>query len=272
VSSFLSQIGTASWLANFVGTMVGVTIGGLVALFALRKQLKSDRDLFKATLEEQRKEERRLRRREVVIELATRLKPAGDRLQSLEGLDLRADKWPDYRSSCDSVKSLEAQLWINGLFDLVDETHAVLSTCYAVWDSAHRAMEQVIAEHPDEYDPQDRRIFRSMAMAQMMTGRRVLQSLVTVLLAWEGDDQLNLPALPTASDLNEVPFLVRREMTKPLGPTEQKLRLDRLLKNGKITSEQHAAGIEQADAGSERLSKPKRARRAARDPSADPAE
>ena len=80
MSSFLSQIGTASWLANFVGTMVGVTIGGLVALFALRKQLKSDRDLFKATLEEQRKEERRLRRREVVIELATRLKPAGDRL------------------------------------------------------------------------------------------------------------------------------------------------------------------------------------------------
>jgi hypothetical protein len=258
--NFFSQVGTASWLANFVGTMIGVAIGGLVAIFVLREQLKSDRALFKTTLEEQRNDERRLRRREVAVELAKRLKPAADRLQNFSGLDPWADEWPDYDSSCDAVRSLETQLWINGLYEVVNETRVVLSICREVWGSAHRALEQVVAEHPDEYDPQDLRILRSMVTAELMTGRRMLQSLVTVLLAWEGDDQLSFPERPTVDDLNVIQYQVRQVMTDPLGPTDQESRLDRLLENGKITSEQYAAGMKQADAEWKRLSKPKHTR------------
>src|SRR6185437_12211591 len=287
-TNFLSEIGSASWLANFVGSMAGVIIGGFIALFALSKQLKqnrelssdqhrndrsalsaqlkqdrdlfamqseNDRTLFKQMLEAQRENARRERRRAVATELAMRLKPAADRLLSFEGLDvLQEAAWPDYWPSSRAVKDLEVLLYANEMEYLMPHVSTVLLECSEIWRMAHDEIETCIADRPDEYDSQDPRIIGSMISAQLMTGRRDLETLVSRLLAWEGENTLRFPDTATTDELNSVRWVVHQRMTEPLGQTEQELRLQRQLKAGTITRQQFDVALahiqQEADAHS----------------------
>jgi hypothetical protein len=253
---------TTAWLANFLGSMIGVAVGAFVALFVLHRQLKqdrelfvqqgrNDRELFMQTLAAERDKEKRIQRRAVAVELAAELKPAAERLRSLKDLDVREPVWPDYESCSDTVQRFLVLLHVNDLLGLWEDIVSALGICYTVWDTTYRVVQECIDDNPEEYQPLDPRIDRSWRMATMMTSRRELGSLVNTLLAWEGEGSLRFPGIATTDELNAMTPRIRELMGRALTENEWHQLLMKQFISGLITKEQFEARTSQVHASME---------------------
>jgi hypothetical protein len=253
---------TTAWLANLLGSMIGVAVGAFVALFVLHRQLKQDRELFVQqsqndrelfirTLAADRDKEKRAQRRAVAVELAAELKPAADRLRSLKDLDVGEAVWPDYKSCFEAVQRLLVLLHVNDLLGLWEDTISVLGLCYDVWNTTYTAVQQCIDKNPAEYQPLDPRIDLSWRMAFMVTSKRELGSLVNTLLAWDGEGSFRFPGMATTDQLNAITPMVREQMRRPLRGNERLQLLANQLSSGAITKEQFEVRMAQFHASME---------------------
>jgi hypothetical protein len=253
---------TTAWLANVLGSMIGVAVGAFIALFILHRQLRQDRELFvlqnqidrelfTQTLAAERDKEKRARRRAVAVQLAAELKPAADRLRSLEDLDVGEAVWPDYKSCFEAVQRLLVLLHVNDLLGLWDDTISVLGLCCDVWGTTYRAVQECVDENPAEYQPVDPRIELSWRMATMTTSKLELASLVNTLLAWEGEGPLRFPLRTTIDELNAISPKVREQMKKPLRQSQWRQLLKKQFNSGLITEDQFDVRMAQVHASRE---------------------
>ncbi|MGH3451945.1 MAG: hypothetical protein ACRDQW_14760 [Haloechinothrix sp.] len=239
--SFLAEVTSASWLATVLGSMIGVAIGAAIALVGLRKQLRHDRVLFLQGLAAEREKQRRDHRQGLTHELAAALAPAGRRLAGHSGhddvdVDFWADEsWPDYKSTSQAVQQLETRLYVVGLRELYLHVLRVLNICAAAWGGAARQVRQCIDENPGDYAPRDPRVASAMTTAMVGTARRDLQTLETILWAWDGEKHLEFPGWATADELNNTQQLVRSVMTEPLDRGARLRSLQDQVQTGAIT-------------------------------------